>query len=41
MCSLEALVLNVEHMETNVDRAADALGDGIPANLAEIADNIH
>ncbi len=33
MCSLEALAANTE-------RAADALGDDIPTNLAYISDNI-
>ena len=40
MCSLEALALNTDHIETGLERAADALGDGIQANLADIADNI-
>lgn len=40
MCALEALALNTDHIETGLERAADALGDGIQANLADIADNI-
>lgn len=40
MCVMEALALNTDHIETDLDRAADALGDGIQANLADIADNV-
>ena len=40
MCALEALALNTDHIETGLERAADALGDGVQANLADIADNI-
>jgi hypothetical protein len=39
-CSLKALALNTDHIETGLERAADALDDGIQANLADIADNI-
>lgn len=40
MCALEALAIHTNHIENSLERSADALGDGVQANLAEIADNI-